>query len=159
MSTSKGSIMTNSNSNVFTNYANGQLSFPFTYWAFGLGGNIVLYLAAMLIGAADILSGPFIAASMVIGIIFGALSFVGLFPLGLVLAISAGAELTLGSIAFVFIWGGYNWIWIKAIWTSGSKYTGNQALVSLARNQTLVLMFLSMMAIVGAFSELVKAIL
>jgi hypothetical protein len=147
---------------LWNNYSKGQLSFPLTYWGFGLGGNIAIYAIAFLTGAIGVYGGAypeFYAASLLVAILFGALSFVGVYPFVLILALSSGADLTLGFIGFALIWGVYNFIWINALWTSGDNHEGRKGFVSLAKNQSLVLVFLSMIAIMGAFVNIIKAIL
>ena len=147
---------------LWNNYSKGQLSFPLTYWGFGLGGNIAIYAIAFLTGAIGVYGGAYpeaYAASLLVAILFGALSFVGVYPFVLILALSSGADLTLGFIGFALIWGVYNFIWINALWTSGDNPDGRKGFVSLAKNQSLVLIFLSMIAIMGAFVNIIKAIL
>ena len=147
---------------LWNNYAKGQLSFPLTYWGFGLGGNIAIYVIALVTGAIGVYGGAYpeaYAASLLVAILFGALSFVGVYPFVLILTLSSGADLTLGFIGFALIWGVYNFIWINALWTSGDNHEGRKGFVSLAKNQSLVLVFLSMIAIMGAFVNIIKAIL
>ena len=116
----------------------------------------------MSTGAIGVYGGAYpeaYAASLLVAILFGALSFVGVYPFVLILALSSGADLTLGFIGFALIWGVYNFIWINALWTSGDNHEGRKGFVSLAKNQSLVLVFLSMIAIMGAFVNIIKAIL
>jgi len=146
---------------LWNNYAKGQLSFPLTYWGFGLGGNIVIYFIAVLGGAIGVFGGAnpeAYAASALAAIVLGAFSFVGFYPFSLILTMSADTNLTLGFVGFALIWGVYNWIWINALWISGDHYEGRKAFVSFAKNQSLVLVFLSMIAIMGAFVNIIQAI-
>ena len=147
---------------LWNNYAKGQLSFPLTYWGFGLGGNIAIYVIAVLTGAIGVFGGAYpeaYAASLIVAILFGALSFVGVYPFVLILALSSGADLTLSFVGFALIWGAYNWIWINAVWTSGAQHEGRKSFVSLAINQSLVLVFLSMIAVMGAFVNIMQTII
>lgn len=147
---------------LWNNYAKGQLSFPLTYWGFGLGGNIAIYAIAVLTGAIGVYGGAYpeaYAASLLVAILFGALSFLGVYPFVLILALSSGADLTFSFVGFALIWGVYNWIWINALWTAGDNHEGRKGFVSLAKSQSLVLVFLSMIAIMGAFVNIIKAIL